>query len=582
MKKSKFIFIIIISILNNYLVNSKLEIHEEENNFLEDINYFNDNNNFLEKIENKQFSNNNTNKTKPTSENNESWFSLGNISEFTYGHLILSFLIAPALSIYLILIDMREDKKIKRNIGLPSNLKVKNEYNSIKKTHIISNKYFFSWFLFKYDYPLTNIIFVYHFNHPRHIRLIIFLILILFNTLVSTVLFKNISNNDNIIVIIIFSLIVSIIMDFADKFITKYLFEFHIVRREIFKNKLEIIRRYIYYIVKKDILFNSKWHLIRNRMITYYRLCGPLLLNQIQKNKYQRYIRNKFNNSNKDLCLYNSNSSFSLNNSSISSSSHNKSQLLKFRNEIITKEMQKEIQKEILRKSKIAVSVPKEDTNILQEKSDDKSNDKSKKSKYRISEGVESFSFSRYGINNMKSKTVKKIEEIKNRYINKKKDIKFDETMEFDKDIKIFEDLDIESLEGFTYISTDANIDKLNSIKINSNKMIINIFTGVTLIIILLLVNFSLMLLQIGEVDENSDITFYLYDFFIANIVINFLIHRVICLFIAFSIPKFYGKKKRNCCYKLIFDLYYEKYIRYLYRIRLLISKYQKEFNFIQ
>lgn len=579
MKKSKFIFIMIISILSNQLVNSKYKIPEEDN-YLEDINYLNDKNNFLEKTVNKQFSNND--KTNPESENKEGWFSLKNIRPFTYGHLILSFLIAPALSIFLILIDMREDKKIKRNIGLPSNLKVKNEYNSIKKTHIISNKYLFSWFLFKYEYPLTNIIFVYHFNHPRYIRLFYFLILILFNTLTSTVLFIIIANNDIIFVTLIFSLIVSIIMDFVDKFITKYLFEFHIIRREIFKNKLEIIRRYIYYIVKKDILFNSKWHLIRNRMITYYRLCGPLLLNQVQKNKYQRYIRNKFNNPNKDLCLYETNSSFSLNNSAISSRSHNKS--LKLGNELITKEMQKEIQKEILRKSKVAASVPKEETNILQEKSEDKSNDKSKKSKYKISKGVESFSFSRYGINNMKSKTVKKIEEIKNRYINKKKDIKFDETMEFDKDIKIFEDLDIESLEGFTYISTDANIDKLNSVKINSNKMVLNIFTGVTLIIILLLVNFCLMMLQIGEIssDENSNITLYLTEFFIANIVINFMIHRVICFFIAFSIPKFYGKKKRNCCYKLIFDLYYEKYIRYLYRIRLLISKYQKEFNFIQ
>jgi hypothetical protein len=233
--------------------------------------------------------------------------------------------------------------------------------------------------------------------------------------------------------------------------------------------------------------------------------------------------------------------------------------------------MKKEILKEILKKSKASMSMPKEE-NILQEKSEDKSNEKIKKSKYKISKGVESFSFSRYGINNMKSKTVKKIEEIKNRYINKKKDIKFDETLELDKDIKIFENLDIESLEGFTYISTDTTINKLNSIKINSNKMIINIFTGVTLIIILLLINFCLMLLQMGEASQNheSDITSTLLVFFIDNIIINFLIHRGICLFIAFSIPKFYGKKKRNCFYKLIFDIYYEKYIRYLYRIRLL------------
>ena len=180
MKKLKFIFIILISIINNFLVKSKLMIQEEADNSLEVINYFNDNNKFLENIEYEQLSSNlsSNNNTNPISENSNI-FSLKYISVFTYGHLILSFLILPVLSIYLILIDMSEDKKIKRNIGLPSNMKVKNEYNLIKNTHITSNKYFFSWFLFKYDYPITNIIFVYHFNHPRYLRLTIYLILLL-------------------------------------------------------------------------------------------------------------------------------------------------------------------------------------------------------------------------------------------------------------------------------------------------------------------------------------------------------------------------------------------------------------------
>ena len=184
----------------------------------------------------------------------------------------------------------------------------------------------------------------------------------------------------------------------------------------------------------------------------------------------------------------------------------------------------------------------------------------------------------------MKLKTVKRIEDIRNRYINKKKDIKFDETMEIDKDIKIFENLDIESLEGFTYISTDSMIDKLNNIKMNSNKLIINILTGVILIIILILINLSLMMLQMGEIanHESSHIREILLIIIIFIFVINYFIHRLVCIFIAFSLPNFYGKKKRNCCYKLIFDIFYEKYIRYLYRIRLLITKYQKELNFIE
>ena len=156
--------------------------------------------------------------------------------------------------------------------------------------------------------------------------------------------------------------------------------------------------------------------------------------------------------------------------------------------------------------------------------------------------------------------------------------------MEIDKNIKIFENLDIESLEGFTYISTDAMIDKLNSIKSNSKKLIISILTSIVSIIILLLVNFELIILQMGSIfqNKNNQIEGVLPTIFIEIIIINFIKHRAICLFIAYSISNFYGKKKRNCCYKLIFDIFYEKYIRYLYRIRLLITKYQREFNFIE
>ena len=214
----------------------------------------------------------------------------------------------------------------------------------------------------------------------------------------------------------------------------------------------------------------------------------------------------------------------------------------------------------------------------------DKIKEREKKDKYKIKKGVESFSFSKFGINNMKLKTVKRIEDIRNRYMTKKKDVKFDETLEIENDIKIFENLDIESLEGFTYISTNSNIDKLNNIKVNSDKLIINIITGIVLIFIMILINFSLMLLQMGEIakNKNSNIRILLLIIIIEVLFVNFIIHRAICIFIAFTLPKFYGKKKRNCCYKLLFDIFYEKYIRYLYRIRLLISKYKKELNFIE
>ena len=578
MMKTKIVYIILFLLINIQIVYSKLQEKDKKDFSLDELNKYNNinNNNFLGKSENNSETYNNI---ILSSENNVKWFNLHNIDYFTYFHLILCFLLVPALSIILILIDMKQDKTIKKNIGLPSNEKVKNEYNLFKKSFIISAKYLFSWFLFKYHYPITNIIFVYNYNHPRYIRLIIYITTILFNTLIISILLIQIMgqsiysyyNFANILVSLIFTFIISIIMDFALNFISKFIFEFHLIRREIFKTKLEILRRYIYYVVKKDILFNSKWHLIRNRMITYYRLCGPLLLNQVKKNKYQRYVKNKLKEPARENALFSISEDKSFNNSSFLINTLNKSDILKEVNEIDTKE------------NKIEISNKKRKSAELEDIKE-KLNEKDKKSKFRISKGAEPFSFSKYGINNMKLKTVKKIEDIKNRYINKKKEIKFDETIEIDKEVKIFENLDIESLEGYTYISTDAMIDKINIIKTNSNKMIINIFTNAILLIIMLLVNLALLILELGETARNPNISirdFFLIIFF-ESIIVNFIIHKVICLFIAFSIHKFYGKKKRNCCYKLIFNIYYEKYIRYLYRIRLLITKYQKELNFIE
>ena len=40
-------------------------------------------------------------------------------------------------------------------------------------------------------------------------------------------------------------------------------------------------------------------------------------------------------------------------------------------------------------------------------------------------------------------------------------------------------------------------------------------------------------------------------------------------------------KEKKNCLNKLIFKLFIEKHILYLYKMRLLITKYHKEFEYI-
>ena len=73
-------------------------------------------------------------------------------------------------------------------------------------------------------------------------------------------------------------------------------------------------------------------------MITYYRLCGPLLLNQVKKNKYQRYVKNKLKEPARENALFSISEDKSFNNSSFLINTLNKSDILKEVNEIDTKE----------------------------------------------------------------------------------------------------------------------------------------------------------------------------------------------------------------------------------------------------
>ena len=75
----------------------------------------------------------------------------------------------------------------------------------------------------------------------------------------------------------VYSFIASLIIYVITKLITRFM-GYNKIRKEIWKPKYESFRKYIFYTVKKDILFNSKWHYIRNRMISYTRICGNLIL----------------------------------------------------------------------------------------------------------------------------------------------------------------------------------------------------------------------------------------------------------------------------------------------------------------
>jgi hypothetical protein len=222
--------------------------------------------------------------------------------------------------------------------------------------------------------------------------------------------------------------------------IIRYLLNYDEIKRNIFKPKLESLRKYVYYGIKKDILFNSKWHVIRNRILSYYRICGPSLLINKKLDKYGKYVNNKIKNNNGK-----NNSFFSLNNIII-----NDDKDFDVKNRLSERLLPSLTNYNLKMKETIK--------NNFNNRLSFRENANNPNNLY-IVKGVESFSFSKFGINNMKLKTLKKIEDIRNRYIINKNEITYDETLDVNSFVKTYDNLEIEALENYTYISTDKMIN---------------------------------------------------------------------------------------------------------------------------
>lgn len=489
--------------------------------------------------------------------------------------IFIIFMIISIISIILICIDLNEDKKNIKKYNLTINLKANEEYKQLKKTFIARSQCSFSFFLMKYIYPPLSIFYIYNYDYPRYIRFVISIIQYLINAffcicIVYIPIYYS-SNHDQkgpflgiVLIKVFFIFFFLIIYHFICDLIVRYLLNYDEKNRNIFKSKYENLRKYVYYSIKKDILFNSKWRTIRNRIISYNRICGKSILINKKLDKYGKYAMNKI--------IYKTNNINKISNY-VSCNSLTIGQERDF-------EINSELSERLLPPSNSLNPKIKESNklknNINNSISLIKENFKNNDNLYII-KSIESFSFSKFGINNMKLKSVQKIEDIKNRYIINKNEIKYDETLDVHSYVKTYDNLEIEALENYTYISTDKMINKLNKINSNSNRILINLFINFILFIFLILITQGLFHLYF-----QTKSVFHLFYIFISTIFIgNLIIYFLICFITPCLISKYYGKRKKNCLNKLIFKLFIEKHILYLYKMRLLLIKYHKEFDYM-
>ena len=487
-----------------------------------------------------------------------------------------TFCLATTVSVFLILVDLKEDKNIVKTYNLATKERAYQEFNNLKNTYITKNIFKFACFLMKYTYPFLNIFTIYNFDHPRYIRFFIVLIKIVFNFLISFLLFLIFDNQKKedfpqIILSFIYSIIASFIIYIITELITKKYLEYDKIRRDIWKPKFENLRKYIFYTVKKDILFNSKWHYIKNRMISYTRICGNIILRDKPDDKYKTYANNKIRSYRAALS------------ENIPSQSSGTSQN--------GEDKESELFAEKFTAN--TFNIKAKNSNILlgyhmrrKKTFFAKANDNNINARLYIEKGVQSFSISKLGQNNLKLRTVQKIEDIRNRYIINNNESKFDETLEVNSFVKTYDNLEIETLENYTYISTESTNTQLHNTNSETNKIFLNLITTLLVLLILALADFCLiwiykLIQDKSDFDNLKFLRFCFIPVIFQIIFFNFFWNYFINLMISFFIFKCYGYQKRRFLYKIIFKLFVEKYIKYIYRIRLLIIKYNKELEFI-
>ena len=469
-----------------------------------------------------------------------------------------TFCFVTIASILLLIKDCKEDQNIVIKYNLSKKDRARVEYQALKKTFIKKNVFLFALFLMKYTYPIANIFTMYNFNYARYIRLFIELIKILLNYIICILFLKLlIGDNSNYFyynISFCFSIIASFILYVLTELITRKGLKYDKKRRDIWKQKLESIRKYIYYNIKKDFLFNSKWFIIRNRMISYTRICGKSILRGRPNDKYKIYEDNR-NRYNKTLLnqVKSKSSSISLSHSN----SFSDKNLSNYR--------------------------PRSRKSFFSKK-----NDIILTSRLCIEGRVQSFSISKFGQNNMKLKTVQKFEDIRNNYISSLNESKYDETLEIEIFTKTYNNLEIETLENYTYISSNTIHNQLHNTNYEKNKIFFNVATTVILLLLLALINIGILLLKIfGKIDifnfNNDKEKSYIFinavtlQVTLFNLFVNYLFSLSISVFIFNT----YGREKKKCFYKMIYKLFVEKYIKYIFRIRLLMNKYSKDLDFI-
>jgi hypothetical protein len=531
-------------------------------------------------------------------------YNLLNIYSFPIILFFILLLLIP--SIYILLKDIINDSKyIKNNQDLAKELEdeLKVNYMKVKKYNNIGT-FRFSIYLALKKFPYFTIFNKYKLNYPKYISHLVIYVGILIGFIIPLIPFyykefierqifidqRDIKYDDNYITDMGPSIYYdySFYYGFIGLFLSHFfIYIFNIVlgyyqeEINIWLKIKTICKDYVYYEIKSEILLGTTWSKIKLRIISFYYICGNYILKKFKKNqKFEEYL-NYISRNIKDRNTIN-NIGAILPRTSINSYISNDINLDNKKN---TKSLEMT-----------------EKTQLLLEKDNNSINDNNNKRrmltiKYHNKNKInfnskicktDNFILDNAIKNDKSKRSIERFEKIRNKYIYKLKKNIIKE-MEIDKEI-----IDLNEEKKDLYISPQINYsiyqaESFYSLKKTGkekeSKHIINKYVLISVllwIIFIVLIILAIFLIQnhLNKFDRFI-IGAWLIPIIIIIIVINFILYYIKILIGSILLFHRYNVRKKKCFYRFLFWLFVDKTMIHIFKVRNLITKYKKEFDYL-
>ena len=392
------------------------------------------------------------------------------------------------------------------------------------------------------------------------------------------------------IIALIFSFLSMFIVDIFISFFNKKL----LIKEErinYFKKIKDLFNDFVYNEVKKKIYLGKNWVKIRKRMNAIFGICGEYILNKNISNhpernkKYENYLlyTGKLNKQ-----ALNLNASLKLNPQS-TTESKNEPLLIETKNKNEKDDLDEKNkykpptvnENEIINSQADSFSAKVTNSNDININKYSSAEGKNKNSKIVKTDNFK-FVKNEYIEENISQDIINRFEKIRNRYMstyklkstsnNKRKAKPSDESKEYS--IYYANNLSFFNVDSYSLINNE-NINTKSSKKL-SNSVCLTICLWIIFVVLLLIGVFLIKKLMDGY--EYFVIKTWLMAAVAMIIIANFVLYLIKIFVGSLLLFTFNKQKKRNCCGNMMFYLFVDKPMFYIYKIRNYITKYRRDF----